>query len=67
MPEAKRKAKPNWHGTLHELLSTIVPLPRRPGVNLGHQELSVARDKMAFMLSEQSGGIWVADLPRNIQ
>jgi serine/threonine protein kinase len=24
-------------------------------------------DKMAFMLSEQSGGIWVADLPRNIQ
>jgi Tol biopolymer transport system component len=36
-------------------------------VNLGYQGLSVARDKMAFMLSEQSGGIWVADLPQNIQ
>jgi Tol biopolymer transport system component len=45
----------------HEIRSCML------GVNLGYQALSVSRDKLAFMLSEQSGGIWVADLPKNIQ
>jgi Tol biopolymer transport system component len=44
----------------HELRSSMLD------VNLGHQGLSIAVDKIAFMLSEQSGGIWIADLPQNI-